>query len=100
MEALEKSIEKWQKIYDGTGFDAGVDDCELCIVFNDFLNCTDCPVFIRTGRNFCNGTPYKEWFKHHESKHNSCHPMRIECEECKRIAKDELDFLISLRKEE
>ena len=62
MEALEGSIEKWQKIVDGTGRDESISNCPLCIEF--FKNgCRGCPVYRKTEVAICRDTPYDDWSK-------------------------------------
>jgi hypothetical protein len=69
-EALEASIKHWQ---DNLAADSPADvsvqegDCALCRAFID-LGCRGCPVFRKTERKFCKGSPYvdackalKEW---------------------------------------
>jgi hypothetical protein len=101
-EALEKSIAKWDSIEAGIGIDRGGDNCELCKKF--YLvskgSCEACPVYAKTGRNFCWGTPYEMWCAHQGFRHDrSTHPLMALCPDCRRIAKEEADFLRSLRKE-
>jgi len=59
--ALELSIEKWQDIVDGTGENNGIHNCALCRYYQlDQGGCEECPVAIKTGQNYCQGTPYDE----------------------------------------
>lgn len=57
LEALHGSIAKWEAIVAGTGKDHGCENCPLCILFDE-PDCGDCPVKQRTGRPFCEGSPY------------------------------------------
>jgi len=97
LEALEKSIEKWEKIVAGKGEDRGRDDCALCKLFRK-ESCVGCPVYAKTGHLGCRGTPYVRWVNHHDYKHfdESSEIYEIECSECKRLAQEELEFLKSL----
>lgn len=63
--ALRGSIEKWEKICEGTGTDQGADNCPLCQLFNkaNDSNCRGCPVAI-AGYKGCHGSPYTEWTKY------------------------------------
>ena len=86
LEALKGSIEKWERIVDGTGVDNRADNCPLCQLFyerTEFVvqlpaqsamfvqsgnaggyehgGCHDCPVRLRTRRDECVGTPYDGW---------------------------------------
>lgn len=64
-EALEKSIEKWET---NLGFAErgevenvkyGWRDCPLCVLYNNTHDsCRGCPVFEKTGRLWCAGTPF------------------------------------------
>lgn len=82
LKALRGSIQKWEKIVEGTGVDQGVYNCPLCQLFYR-LDCKGCPVFERTGYPFCDKTPYREW-------EDDCTP------ELKKLAQAEVDFLKSL----
>lgn len=75
--ALKASIEHWEanaeaeKPEDAT---LGADYCALCGIFNpeerpssEFVRCAGCPVQIRTGSKFCEGTPYKNAMMSHEN---------------------------------
>ena len=96
LKALEGSIEKWEKIVDGTGIDERDENCPLCKLY---WGCKSCPVADTVARAGCNDTPYMEWCKHHAKKHPDgvwCPPMRVECPTCKRLAQKELDFLKSI----
>lgn len=101
-EALEGSIRKWEKIVNGTGADDGWHNCPLCDKHNQpGVYCDGC--IVQENRTSplkgCSGTPYAQWDAHHHKAHHGRMPKRVECRECKRLAQDELDFLISLRKE-
>lgn len=56
-EALEGSIKKWEAIVDGSGIDAGPQNCPLCQMFWAG-GCRGCPVFDVTDEKDCYGTPY------------------------------------------
>lgn len=60
-QALEESIEKWRQIERGEMVDWGADNCSLCMEFNKDSGCMGCPVRKATRKNFCRGTPYKNW---------------------------------------
>lgn len=67
LRALKGSIRKWQAIVDGHGIDQGGDNCPLCHLFLENADkdyCEGCPVFEKTGKEFCYGTPYHdEWLE-------------------------------------
>lgn len=97
--ALEKSIEKWQEIANGTGFSQGKDNCSLCKRFWAH-NCKGCPVRVKTNRLNCRATPYDIWHKHMVKKHNpedEWHRSGCLCDICKELAENEVAFLKSLR---
>ncbi len=115
LKALEKSIKKWEAIVAGNGVDRGGDDCELCKLFATVIPlpfpvkvCKGCPVRDETGMDDCKGTPYEKWYRHHRTAHpesfNSSFPrvlpfprvLTVECPECERLAREELEFLRSL----
>ena len=93
--ALEKSIIQWEK--EGDEFlDDACANCELCKRFKD---CTGCPVYLKTGADGCEETPYVEWCKHQREFHNKyATPFKIECKECDKLRIKYCDFFKSLRK--
>lgn len=97
MKALEGSIEKWYKIWQGEGEDRGTDNCPLCKEFIEAF-CKRCPVKKKTGRLYCHSTPYKEWCMHGDRVHKSSE--KVQCDVCKGIARAEYEFLVSLREKE
>lgn len=99
--ALKGSIEKWKKVADGSGKDEGQYNCPLCAVFFGKIGCEGCPVRTATGHECCNGTPYREWERHHHVDHPiellwSQTVQSIQCPECKKLAMAELEFLQGL----
>jgi hypothetical protein len=82
LEALRGSIKKWEKIVEGTGEDAGTDNCPLCHLFynDDEIMCKGCPVAEAVDFPGCVSTPYMLYYDN-PTKEN---------------AQRELDFLISL----
>lgn len=104
-EALEGSISKWQAIVDGTGVDDGTANCPLCQMFYEEvdeedgdwedIHCHGCPVREKTGKPDCDGTPFYEWRATVPYTQN--YPYRAITEEQKSAAKEELEFLKSLR---
>jgi hypothetical protein len=101
--ALEESIEHWEKIVIGENYST-TDNCSLCNLF--FINdCEGCPIKEKTGQVQCNASPFREFIKHINLNHKSFVPCsnfhyQTYCPECKRLAREELEFLKSLRKEE
>jgi hypothetical protein len=68
--ALRGSITKWESIVAGTDIDKGADNCPLCAIFthrrnpkevDDNSSCKGCPVYEKTGRFQCEGSPYYDY---------------------------------------
>jgi hypothetical protein len=61
--ALQKSIEKWEKLVNVPGTEEhGVRDCALCGLFSTIgYGCTGCPIREYTGKDSCLNTPYDDW---------------------------------------
>jgi len=97
--ALKGSIRKWEDIVKGEGSDNGIENCPLCEMLYFNIECDGCPVKEKTGMDYCYGSPYDEWIKHHKERHTISYPLKIECEKCKEIAIKELEFLKSLLEE-
>ena len=112
LEALKGSIEKWERIVDGTGVDNRADNCPLCQLFYERYEldksgihggCHDCPVRLRTRRDECVGTPYDGWRRALEkvATYNPYEPASVNIDGKRdptlvRAAKAELRFLKSL----
>jgi len=102
LEALKRSIQKWESIESGIGIDRGSKNCALCEIFvfdPDYRwICSGCPVSEKTGFYDCTGTPYDNWHKHHLDKHCKSNVVYFPayCPECRDIAKQEVNFLKSL----
>jgi len=101
--ALAASALKWMDIIDMAGFavDAGQDNCPLCSLYREG-GCARCPVFLQTGKKLCEGTPYHDWWTHHWLEHNQWHDLTLhpECPECRILAYNELNFLLSLAEDD
>ena len=98
--ALKKSIKKWEDIKNVKGsVDGGCDNCQLCILYND-NGCKACPVALKVVDIGCSSTPYFAWQQHFRTGHNSFnYYVRKDCDECKKLCNDELDFLKSILEE-
>ena len=99
--ALKKSIEYWEAIERGDKGSRGARGCALCHLFNAPMhrdaNCIDCPVFQKTGRVYCSGTPYIDYVKHHHREHGvQLGVLMIQCECCRKYAAQEVAFLKGL----
>jgi len=85
--ALQGSIQKWQNIVDGTGKDEGPENCPLCQLFytpQTLYDCEGCPVREKTGKRYCEGSPYQAWSDNEDASKNT------------ELALNELNFLKSL----
>lgn len=93
LEALRRSIAKWEAIVAGTLPELGALNCPLCRLFlNTSSVCNGCPVKNATGESRCNGTPYDYWIVGMESANSRF----ASTPELKVLAQAELDFLKSL----
>lgn len=104
--ALEQSIEHWKDVVSNPlTTNIGRRDCALCNIFNALAlvtPCAGCPVSERTGRRFCEGSPFTVFentrkelrraccLRSEQNKENAINILRP-------LAQAELDFLISLR---
>lgn len=104
LEALKKSIRKWQRIAKSPKhLDEGDKNCALCQRFDGTCGLGShgevCPVSQKVKDRSCHLTPYDQWQDHHKQDHGRfdvpC--FRVpHCKECLTLAKDELRFLESL----
>jgi hypothetical protein len=92
--AVDGSIVKWEAIVAGTGADDGGRNCPLCAMFLMPDGCGECPVSQRTGRSFCQGSPYTLWGKLHPGELWSL--QTADTPEQLAAAKAMLEFLKSL----
>lgn len=60
-EAFEKSILKWELIAEGWNVNNSVETCGLCDLYYLGVNCYYCPIYERTGQEYCHETPYEKW---------------------------------------
>ena len=91
---MESSVAKWQRIIDGKGSDGGVWDCPPCRIFY-LLVCTGCPIAQYTGKKFCQGSPYGEWY-HHQNEIHGKMIKKVYCPECRRLARAMQGFMIEI----
>ena len=112
LQAIKKSIGKWQSIATGIGIDRGLINCSLCKLYN--LACMQqsvledavwgtgmvyrksCPVMILTGTHGCRNSPYTYFLDHFGSKHRNAHVVQALCGRCRFIAYVEMDFLYTV----
>jgi hypothetical protein len=101
-EALELSIKHWEnnvaaKIPNAVGL--GSDSCALCVKFQDYGDCTTCPVRTFSGERSCRNTPYRSAVDAHRIwECNLDYDILGDFRKAFRVAaQKELDFLIGLR---
>ena len=92
LKALDGSIKKWKMILAGEGPDKGDYNCPLCQLFKG--DCEKCPI----NTNSCMKTPYVYFVTHMSDYHDDSDWIIKGCKECERLAKAELDFIISTKK--
>ena len=102
--ALERSIKHWELITldPGNFTDIGPHQCALCHLFNthafpelrdgrdSFMTCVGCPVYEKTGRVFCSGSPYDDYAKEFDDAPAADRALKY-------YARAEVEFLKSLR---
>ena len=100
LQAIEKSIEKWDGIIEGKKIDEGPRNCALCQMFLDEDHtCVDCPVKLYgdsiPGPSFfgCDNTPYPDFVDHWDYLSNEKASELIKDKEYVRLAKVERKFL-------
>ena len=99
LEALKGSIEKWEKIVDGSGVDRLNANCPLCALFINHI-CRGCPVRDKSKDSGCRNTPYQAWSEHQNGEHDRYTDRKVLCSTCEPLAKTELEFLKALLPEE
>lgn len=96
--ALEKSIYHWIMISHGLESERGIENCALCQeYYNDY--CFECPVYIKTNEIQCKETPFILWGFHLFDYHGITGDDKeafVHCDQCKKLALDEVGFLNSL----
>ena len=96
LKALEGAITKWREIAAGKKLDLGTLDCPLCEIFYTYqtevysCECIGCPVYEKTGKEYCSDTPYAVWISYGGRKKTADTPKLITA------AKEEIRFLESL----
>lgn len=88
---MEASVRKWNRIIAGESSDGGVLDCPPCRIFY-MLFCIGCPIAEYTGKKFCKGSPYPDWYWHQLEVHDKMR-KKIYCPECLELAKRMRDFM-------
>jgi len=88
---MEASVKKWDRIIAGKGSDGGVFDCPPCRIFY-VLICIGCPISEYTGKKFCKGSPYPDWYWHQIEEHGELR-KKVYCDECLRLATAMRDYM-------
>lgn len=102
LKALKGSITKWRRILAGRQRDHGGGDCPLCALYHydgHAAFCGGCPIHAATGGHGCNHTPHRAWLNHYYDRHEKrglyAHVVG-KCRTCKKLAREQLEFLQSL----
>jgi len=105
LEALKESISHWFRLSTKKtlpGENVGAEHCSLCKLFNQHsledraTNCVGCPVYEKTGKQYCSDTPYE----HIDNISYDTEEEFLVCPEFIGLANNELDFLQSLLPED
>lgn len=88
LEALKGSITKWELVLAGKENGNCRSNCPLCTKFYRD-GCQGCPVFKSTGREYCSGSPYKDYIR-------ACNASNPNADALAQAALAELNFLKSL----
>jgi len=68
LQAIKESIVKWETLAELKTlpiFMPGDQQCPLCRIFvhktnSSYEECRECPVYLKTNRRYCGGTPYAD----------------------------------------
>ena len=96
LKALLDEINHWERIAEGKEVDRCAGNSPLCWRYYTPTSCSGCPVSEKTKNDVCRRTPYIDWAEHQNAKHGGVFPFAVRCEDCKRLAQKEVDFLKSL----
>ena len=80
IQIMEAAVRKWDAIIAGEKADGGVLDCPPCRIFY-IVFCIGCPISEYTGKKFCVGSPYPDWYWHHRECHDKL-LRKIYCPQC------------------
>jgi hypothetical protein len=68
LKALKASIVHWERIAEGKEGSQACSNCPLCRLLNEDCGC--CPIYLKTGKVACGGTPYCEFGKYADNKYD------------------------------
>jgi hypothetical protein len=88
---MEAAVKKWDAIIAGKRSDTGVLDCPPCRIFY-ILRCIGCPIAQYTGKKFCVGSPYPDWYWHQIEEHDRF-LRKVYCPKCIEYATDMRNFM-------
>ena len=91
LKIMEASVRKWERIIAGKSSDGGVLDCPPCRIFY-LLFCIGCPIAEYTGKKFCKGSPYPDWYWHQLEQHDKMR-KKVYCPDCMKLAETMRDFM-------
>jgi hypothetical protein len=94
IKVMESSVRKWERIIAGKSSDGGVLDCPPCRIYY-MLVCYGCPIAEFTGKKFCKGSPYVDWYWHQLEAHDKLF-KKVYCPECLKIAEKMRDFMAEI----
>ena len=100
LEALQKSIKKWENIVNGTEIDQGAKNCELCKINDD---CSSCVIASGMHVGGCHDTPYAKWRHYYDDYFGGRENViayKVFDAKSKELAIAELTFLKSLLPED
>lgn len=100
---LENSIRHWRRVVASPLMvDTHCKSCALCKAYfsSGMSLCNGCPVNARTGRIGCNGSPYNAFADALDDAREAKSVSARTLKRLKKLAQAELDFLISLRRDE
>lgn len=97
-QALDLAIEKWELIADHAGEvdNFGGRSCALCRLYyrdEEDDTCEGCPVWEKTGRSGCDGTPFEQYLENDKGDESEESKARL-----RQYALAEVEFLKSLKK--
>lgn len=94
IKVMKSSVEKWNRIMAGKASDGGVIDCPPCRIYY-MLACFGCPISQYTGKKFCKGSPYPDWYWHQIEAHDKIR-KKVYCPECLELATQMRDMMIDI----
>lgn len=93
--AKDNELKRLESIASGGKPDNGVEGCPFCEIFlND--DCSQCPVYLKTGYDLCRLSPYADWVRHQSEVHYKLQPpYTVQCDSCREILQRVFEFVKS-----